>query len=471
MVSVDIRIQGENQMTFEQKFLASSRPHILMITNHGIHQWKIIPGLPDTGGQNVFVNQFTESLAKQGFKITIINRGGYAHPVSGEPRKGIHYKDEYQRILFLEDDVRAFVRKEDMDDHLPELAAALMGHFKNTEKKIDLIISHYWDGAKLGLLYNQVLDSSVPHIWVPHSLGAIKKRNVDPDQWDALRIDERIENEKMVLQEINGVASTSEIIEKSLREDYGYLIEPLFLPPCVDPDRYYPREIQEDHPVLRFLSKHCDLSPVEIISSQIITEISRTDRTKRKDVLLRAFAQLQRKHPESLLLISIEQKKEGLSKELMHLISELGIEKRVVVLGSVWDELPDIYAVTDIFCTPSVMEGFGMTSQEAAATAVPVVASNLVPFVTEYLLGEDAKDVEVDGSDIPLKLGQGAIVVHADDVNAFTQALDLLLSNLDLRRKLGEEAYKITVPYFTWENVVRTFLEDIGDLLRGEDHG
>ncbi len=31
-------------------FLASDRKHVLMTTNHGIHQWKVIPGLPDTGG-------------------------------------------------------------------------------------------------------------------------------------------------------------------------------------------------------------------------------------------------------------------------------------------------------------------------------------------------------------------------------------------------------------------------------------
>lgn len=458
-------------MTLEKKFLSSSRPHILMITNHGIHQWKIVPGLPDTGGQNVFVNQFTQSLAKQGFKITIVNRGGYDHPVSGEPRTGIHYKDESQRILFLEDDIHAFVRKEDMDAQLLELSIGFTSHFIDEGETIDLIISHYWDGAKLGLLYSQALASPVTHIWVPHSLGAIKKRNVDPDQWEGLRIDERIENEKKILQAVDGVASTSANIEKSLKEDYGYLMEPLFLPPCVDPERYHPREIHEDDPILRFLSMHCDLSPEEIISSQIITEISRTDRTKRKDVLLRAFAKLQGKHPDSLLVISIEQRKEGLSKDLMDLILELGIEERVAVLGSVWDDLPDIYAVTDIFCTPSVMEGFGMTSQEAAATAVPVVSSNLVPFVTEYLMGEDVEEeIPVEGSAVPLKLGKGAIVAQADDVNAFAHALDLLLSNLDLRRKLGEEAYKITIPYFTWENVVREFLQDIEGLIQNEDY-
>lgn len=98
-------------MNKHQAFLASRRKHVLMITNHGIHQWKIIPGLPDTGGQDVFVNQCTEALARLGFKITIVNRGGYPHPVTGEWRRGIHYKDENQRIVYLEDGVHKFVRE------------------------------------------------------------------------------------------------------------------------------------------------------------------------------------------------------------------------------------------------------------------------------------------------------------------------------------------------------------------------
>ena len=60
-----------------ETFLASRREHVLMITNHGVHQWQVIPGLPDTGGQNVFVNRFTDDLARLGFKVTIVNRGGY----------------------------------------------------------------------------------------------------------------------------------------------------------------------------------------------------------------------------------------------------------------------------------------------------------------------------------------------------------------------------------------------------------
>jgi len=135
--------KGEPEMTDVQStFITSHRPHVLMITNHGIHQWEIIPGQPDTGGQNVFVNQFTEALAKQDFKITIVNRGGYANPSTGELHTGTHYKDENQRILYLDDGNPAFVRKEDMDEQMPQLVKNLQEHLKAEGLGVDLIISH-----------------------------------------------------------------------------------------------------------------------------------------------------------------------------------------------------------------------------------------------------------------------------------------------------------------------------------------
>jgi glycosyltransferase involved in cell wall biosynthesis len=162
------------------------------------------------------------------------------------------------------------------------------------------------------------------------------------------------------------------------------------------------------------------------------------------------------------LAVSIDDTEKELSAELRSLIDELGIASHTLILGYVWEQLPDIYAVTDIYCSPSVMEGFGMSVQEAAATQVPVVGSHLIPFVTEYLLGEDVEEISPrgDGS-APLRLGEGAIVVPADDVAGFAYALETLLSDGALRRQMGKRAYEITVPYFTWSNLTRRFLEAI----------
>ena len=433
-----------------------------MITNHGIHQWKIKPGLPDTGGQNVFVNQFSQTMARNGYKITIVNRGGYTHPITGEARSGVIYKDEDQRILYLEDGLAEFVRKEDMDERLPLLCKALEKQLLDENAKIDLIISHYWDGAKLGILYNRGLEKHIKHIWVPHSLGAVKKRNIDKSKWAELRIDERIAIEKKIILEVDQAAATSTIIRESLIEDYQYSTKPLFLPPCVDIKRNYPHQIAEEHPIWAFLSSHAGLSAEEVRASLIITEISRTDATKRKDILIKAFAEVNKAYPETMLVVTIDKTDKGLGTELLDLIKSLGIEKRTAVLGSVWNELPDIYAVTDIYCTPSVMEGFGMTPQEAAATKVPIISSQLVPFVNEYLLGAQMTEEKLaDGSGVML-VGEGAIVVPADNVSAFAAAIKKLISNCKLRQQMAEKAYKITIPYFTWENMVKVFLKESG---------
>jgi glycosyltransferase involved in cell wall biosynthesis len=226
--------------------------------------------------------------------------------------------------------------------------------------------------------------------------------------------------------------------------------------------RYYPRTIKANHPIWDFLNQHTMLRPDQIRSCKIITEISRTDHTKRKDVLIKAFARLQAKHPDTLLLATIDKNLDPLGIELVNLIETLGIEKNTIVLGSVWDQLPDIYAITDIYCTPSVMEGFGMSPQEAAATRVPTVSSDLVPYVTEYLLGSEHQKIQLqDGQQHTLQKGHAAIVVPADEVAGFAFALDLLLKDDDLRVEMGKNAYQATIPYFTWESRVEVFLKDI----------
>ncbi|MBC8254341.1 MAG: hypothetical protein H8E35_09930, partial [Ardenticatenia bacterium] len=54
------------------------------------------------------------------------------------------------------------------------------------------------------------------------------------------------------------------------------------------------------------------------------------------------------------------------------------------------------------------------------------------------------------------------VVVQADNVSGFAHGLEMLLTDDRLRKEMGQNAYRITVPYFTWQNMVTVFLEDIG---------
>jgi glycosyltransferase involved in cell wall biosynthesis len=444
-------------------FADPGRTHILMITNHGVHEWQVIPGQPDTGGQNIYVNQFTEALIAQGCRVTIVNRGGYANPSTGVRQAGVRFHPSgHARILYVEDGDPEFVRKEDMAGHIPALVADLESKLAADSDTYQLIISHYWDAGVLGADLNARAEIRVPHIWVPHSLGALKKHNTDPSTWPGLRIDERIDREQVLLSQIDGAVATSTAIRDTLLHDYHYKAR-YFLPPCVDVDRYRPRDDGECSDIFEFLADYSTPTAKDLRSRLIVTEISRTDRTKRKNVLIEAFARAQASVPDAFLAIALDPQAGNVYKKAMELIHDHRLEDHVAVLGSVWEQLPCLYAVTAVYCTPSVMEGFGMSAEEAAASGVPVIASDLVPFATEYLLGEEPVRLAIDTEDGSVLLqGDGAIVVPADNVEGFAHALRRLLEDDQLRADMGAGAFRITVPYFTWQKHTRYLLEDLG---------
>lgn len=431
-----------------------------MLTTHGVHEWKVVPGLQDTGGQNVYVNQFSSALEKFGYKVTIVNRGGYSHPRTGEEQKGLHYKDKYQRILYLDDGLDQFVRKEDMCERVPGLVQALKDFLDAEGTTPDLIISHYWDAGSVGCMLKESLGKDIKHVWVPHSLGAVKKRNTPPDVWQDLRIMDRIGFEEKILNKIDYVAATSSIIRSSAIADYGFENKVLWLPPCVNQKRYFPRQVEDSDPVWSLLSDLTNLPEEEIRNKKIITEISRTDETKQKDILIKSFARVLKDHPESLLVITIDDTNAKLSEKLKNLIIDSGISHATAAVGSIWDTLPVLYAISDIYCTPSIMEGFGMAVQEAAATKVPVVASDLVPFVTEYLATKKQQKLTLE-SGTQVVLGDAAIIVPPGDVEGFAFALDMLLSDENLRQEMGNHAYQAAIPYFTWDHIVRDFDKEL----------
>ncbi len=457
-------VTEERNANAHDHFVKSTRKHVLMITNHGIHQWRVVPGLPDTGGQNVYVNQFTESLIDLGYRVTIANRGGYAHPKTSEMLTGIDYHPTgHARIIYLEDGLHEFVRKEDMNERIELLVEDLKQKLLQDGIGYDLIISHYWDAGKIGNLLNRTSDRRVPHIWVPHSLGALKKRNVNPATWGNLRIDERISHEREILLDVDGCVSTSTAIRDTFLHDYQYEAR-YFLPPCIDEIRYHPRSTNEIEPGWQFLNKQTGISIQDLKNRIFITEISRTDKTKRKDVVIQAFARVIKEVPQAMLMLSIDEHAGELNAYLRNLIKEHELENDVIVLGSVWEQLPLLYNITSIYCTPSVMEGFGMTAQEAAATGKPVVSSHLVPFVVEYLVGKApyCDKVPKNGEMVDILYGEGGVVVPADFVDGFASALLKLLQGDILRHLMGKRALDITIPYFTWNRMTSYLLEDLG---------
>ena len=111
----------------------------------------------------------------------------------------------------------------------------------------------------------------------------------------------------------------------------------------------------------------------------------------------------------------------------------------VVLTGWVGDEtLPGLLSAADIFCYPSVYEGFGLPPLEAMATGTPVVAGDY-PCAREVL-------------------ADAATIVDPYDVEALSQALLDLAADPLRRRNLGF-AGRARASRFTWERTASQTME------------
>ena len=327
--------------------VVESMEHVVHIT-HGHHQLELKKGkYPDTGGQNEFINKVAQVLARLGARSTIFNRGGYlAGPE--DPHSGIEFTHDLTvGVIRVEDAMSPeFERKEDQAPFTDALAydmALWIGR-----GPVDVLMAHYWDAVVEAADVRRFLGANFPIIFVPHSLGEHKRRNeekkkgtpdFDQQKFDGLNLKERIELEqKMLNEEVDLVVSTSQELTDILIEFYKYPRERIFtLTPGYDDDLYQPTTkascwLHDDpawenfgREILRLgnFPANKDLHWLKH-EAFFITEVSRTDRTKNKDVILKAVAEVSRRHPNVVLLINIaDPGRSELGKELYNLLDQL----------------------------------------------------------------------------------------------------------------------------------------------------
>lgn len=158
---------------------------------------------------------------------------------------------------------------------------------------------------------------------------------------------------------------------------------------------------------------------------------------KRVDVLLRAAALLTPRVRELQVRIV------GAGPEaprLRQVCRDLRLEGVVTWLGNATpEELAREYNRADVFCLPSVQEGFGIVFLEAMAAGKPIIAvrAAAVPEVVEH-----------------------GLLVEPENVEALADALAKLYDDSDLRRQLGQSG-TLAVAKYEMKRVARQFLEQI----------
>ncbi len=142
-----------------------------------------------------------------------------------------------------------------------------------------------------------------------------------------------------------------------------------------------------------------------------------------------------------------------LSDMLKGLAAELGLEERVLFLGRIPEEiLPAYYHACDVFCLPSVepSEAFGLVQVEAMACRKPVVSCELNNGVS-YVNRDGVTD----------------LVVPPRDPSALAAAINRLLEDEPLRKKMGQAGYARAKSEFTpermWEGMLAVYQRVMSD--------
>jgi glycosyltransferase involved in cell wall biosynthesis len=103
-------------------------------------------------------------------------------------------------------------------------------------------------------------------------------------------------------------------------------------------------------------------------------------------------------------------------------------------------KLPTLYRDSDVLINPSFSEAFGMSLIEAMASEVPVVATSV----------GGMPDIVGDG--------ETGLLVAPGDSAALATAIIRLLSDQELREKMGKAGRQRAVDLFSWEQVVKSLL-------------
>ena len=145
---------------------------------------------------------------------------------------------------------------------------------------------------------------------------------------------------------------------------------------------------------------------------------------------LDAFAASRRRHPAARMQVVGEGAPE-VEERIRRRIRETDLAGAVEVLPPVpYERLPDLFAAADLFLHPSRTASDGDT-EGGAPTVIPFAAAHGLPVVST--VHADIPEVVADG--------RSGLLVPEGDVPALAAALDRLMADPALRRRMGEAGH------------------------------
>ncbi|MEU1125253.1 glycosyltransferase [Streptomyces sp. NPDC005899] len=366
-------------------------------------------GGPDAGGQNVYVAQLAEHLARRGHTVTVYTRrDDPALPAQVAAPGGF-------RVVHVPAGPPERVPKDELLAHMPEFGDFLARLWRSGPP--DVVHAHFWMSGTAAL--SGVRGLGVPVVQTYHALGTVKRRHQGADDTSP---PQRLAVEAAIGRECRRVLATcaDEVAELTAM---GVPRERISVVPCgVDPVHFSPVED----------ARRPGSGPRRLLA------VGRLVRRKGFDRAVRALAEV----PDAELLVAggpdaALMFAEPEAERLRKVAEEYGVQDRVTLLGAVaHTRMPRLMSSADLVLSLPDYEPFGIVPIEAMACRTPVLATA----VGGHL------DTVADGV-------TGALVPPDDDSHALAGVIRDLIDDPDRLERLGAAGRERVLAHFTWDRV------------------
>ena len=301
-------------------------------------------------------------------------------------------------------------KKRGNDPVLPfKLAYMLRKH------KIDILHTHSWGTLVEGIVAGKLARTPViihGEHGTFHKTG--KRRLVQNIFW----------------KKADGLLSVSSILARNLEKTIG-LPENSFetIMNGVDTDRYCP-----DATARKAIRDEFDVKENETL----IGTVGRTIKVKNHPLMIEAAHLLKERNLPFKMMIVGDSPMYSILDELKQKIKDYQLSKHVLFIGSRSD-IHRVMNAFDIFTLPSLSEGCSNVIQEAMATGLPIVASN------------------VGGNPELVADGENGYLFKNNEARDFAEKLELLIGNPETRITMGAQSRDKAVQKFSLKVMVQSY--------------
>jgi sucrose-phosphate synthase len=369
--------------------------HIVLISVHGLIRGQNfeLGRDADTGGQTRYVVELAQALGKHPeiARVDLLTRRVLDSAVSTDYARLEEALSDKVHIIRLDCGVDAYIPKEQLWDCLDVFADNALLWLRNQELNPDVIHSHYADAGYVGIRLSGHL--GIPLVHTGHSLGRVKrrrlqarglKRNVIEMRYNMSR---RIEAEEDILGAAELViTSTNQEIEQQYGLYDHYQPDKMqVIPPGTELEDFHPADgTERDSAIYRELGRFL-LNP----DRPIVLALSRPDTRKNITALLEAYGESEELQAAANLVIiagsrddirDMESEAQEVLTDILLTIDQHDLYGKVAYPKSHQpNDVPILYRLAAIsqgvFINPALTEPFGLTLIEAAASGLPIVAT------------------------------------------------------------------------------------------------